>query len=127
MKKIKQANFRNEYPLINPGNIIIPREIEVPIYLILHELKQCMIYETLNRIASIESYFEDHLDRLILASLRMWDGKDETYAVYYKLIDQYSKPINSDHSVLLRRAMKIYDGLIEYRDKMGIKSRKVRF
>lgn len=127
MKKIRHKNSRNEYPLINPGNIEIPKDIEVPIFLILHELKQCMVYETLNRIASIESYFEAHLDRLILASIRMWDGKDETYAVYYKLIEKHSKPINSDHSVLLRRALKIYNGLVEYRDKMGIKSRRVRF
>jgi hypothetical protein len=127
MKNSKQITSRNEHPLINPGKIKIPKEIEVPIYLILHELKQCMIYETINRIASIECYFESHLDRLILASLRMWDGKDETYAVYYKLVDKYSKPINCDHNVLLRRAMKIYDGLVEYRDKMRIKSRKVRF
>jgi hypothetical protein len=127
MKNSKQITSRNVYPLINPGKIKIPKEIEVPIFLIHHELKLLMIYQALNPIATIDCYFESHLDRLILASLKMWDGKDETYAVYYKAMDKYSKVINSDHNVLIGRALKIYNTLTDYRDKKKIKSRKVRF
>jgi hypothetical protein len=127
MKNSKQITSRNVYPLINPGKIKIPKEIEVPIFLIHHELKLLMIYQTLNPIATIDCYFESHLDRLILASLKMWDGKDETYAVYYKVMDKYSKVINSDHNVLIGRSLKIYNTLTDYRDKKKIRSRKVRF
>src|SRR5688572_28379470 len=107
MRKVKIPTNRGRYPLINQGKVKVPKEIEVSIFLIRHELKLRMIYQALESIGSVDCYFESHLDRLIMASLQMWDGKDETYEVYFALMDKWTKDINSDPDVITRRALKI--------------------
>jgi hypothetical protein len=107
---------RRRYSLINPGKVNVPRDIEVPIFLIVHELKSRMVYETLRPIATIDCYLESHLDRLILKTLRMWDHKDETWDFYLDLMDKSSKDLSTDSTVIIRRALRIYKSLITFRD-----------
>lgn len=109
--------YRNRYPLIPSRNVKVPKEIEVAVFLIRHELKSRMAFEALNRIATIDCYLESHLDSLILAILKMCDGKDETYATYADLMDKWAKDINTDPDVITRRALKIYNSLVKARDK----------
>ncbi len=119
---MKKSVIRTQrYPLITPGKVKIPKQIEVPIFLIRHELKLRMVYQAIESIATVDCYFESHLDSLILASLKMWDAKDETYKVYFRLMDKWTKNINSDPDVITRRAITIYHALIKLRDR--VKSR----
>jgi hypothetical protein len=64
-----------------------------------------------------DCYLESHLNRLILASLKMWDGKDETYIAYYTIMNKWAKDISSDLEVIKRRAIKICNYLVHVRDK----------
>jgi hypothetical protein len=79
-------NYKHNFRLVRSKNIKIPKEIEVPVFLIRHELQSRMLFKHLQIIGFQECYFENFLDRLILASLRMWDGTDETYKVYDDLM-----------------------------------------
>jgi hypothetical protein len=114
--KLSKASRRRRYPLLNPGKVNVPRNIEVAIFLIVHELKSRMVYEALSQIATIDCYLESHLDRLILKTLRMWDGTDETYNYYFALMDKWSREVNTDNDVITRRALKIHGALISFRD-----------
>ena len=110
-------NFHHGYGLIRPKEGKVPKEIEIPIYLIRHELQSRMLFRHLQVIGLTECYFETFLDALILASLRMWDGTDETYNLYYQLIEKGSHDITFNHKVITRRALKIYAALIKARDR----------
>lgn len=116
MKKEQSLGRRRRRSLINPGKVTVPTKMQVPIFLIIHELKVRMIYESFRPIATIDCYLQTHLDRLILKTMKMWDGKDKTYEFYFDLMDKWTKPINSDPEVITRRALKIYHALIRMRD-----------
>ena len=109
-------NFRHGHGLVRSPRIKIPKEIQVPIFLIRHELQNRMFYKHLQEIGLEGCYFETFLDRLILASLRMWDGTDATFKIYFDLMEKWSKDINADEDVITRRALKIYAALIKARD-----------
>lgn len=121
MRKVKIPLNKSQFPLVNPGKVDVPRKIEVPIFLIRHELKLRMVYQTLETIATVDCYFESHLDRLILASLQMWDTTDETYEFYFSLMNKWTKEVDSDPDVITRRALKIYNALMKYRDSKKAK------
>ncbi|MBK7652176.1 MAG: hypothetical protein IPJ20_17700 [Flammeovirgaceae bacterium] len=74
-------------------------------------------------LASRICYFENFLDRLILASLKMWDGTDETFKVYFDLMQKWSDNVSANDDVITRRALKIYAALIKARDRKAIKSK----
>jgi hypothetical protein len=114
--KTSMISKRRRYPLINNGKVNVPDNIQVPIFLIVHELKSRMIYEALTPVFTIDCYLESHLDRLILKTLKMWDGRDETYEFYFKLMDKWSKDVSTDSDVIIRRALKIYGALTNFRD-----------
>src|SRR5690606_12103528 len=97
-------NFRHNYGLVRSSRVKVPKEIQVPIFLIRHELQNRMFYKHLQEIGLEGCYFESFLDRLILASLRMWDGTDATFKIYFDLMEKWSKDINADEDVITRRA-----------------------
>lgn len=109
-------NYELQYSLIFPSKVKVPKEIEVPVFLIRHELQTRMLYKHLHAIGFQGCYFENFLDRLILASLRMRDGTDETYKVYFDLMEKWTDNINPDDDVITRRALKVYAALIKVRD-----------
>lgn len=115
-------NFRHNHELVRSPRIKIPREIQVPVFLIRHELQSRMFYKHLQEIGLEGCYFESFLDRLILASLHMWDGTDATYKIYFDLMDKWSNDINADEDVITRRALKVYAALVKTRE--GIKGVK---
>lgn len=114
-------NFRHGLRLVRSPKIKIPKEIEVPVFLIRHELQSRMLFKHFQMIGFQECDFETFLDRLILASLRMWDGTDKTFKIYFDLMEKWSDDINADDDVITRRALKVYSSLIAARDKKGIK------
>jgi hypothetical protein len=79
-----------------------------------------MLFQHLQIIGFQDCYFETFLDRLILASLRMWDGTDETYKMYSDLMDKWTDDINPKDDVITKRALKIYAALIKARDGRNI-------
>lgn len=116
MKK-KTLAQRLRYRLFNPGTLAIPRKAEVPIFLIIHELKLHLIYRAIEPVATLDIYMEMGLHRLILKQVNLLDGEDETYEFYFGLIDKWTADFNSDPYVLTKRALKIYNTLIEERDQ----------
>lgn len=116
-------NFRHNHELVRSPRIKIPREIQVPVFLIRHELQSRMFYKHLQEIGLEGCYFESFLDRLILASMHMWDGTDATYKIYFDLMDKWSNDINADEDVITRRALKVYAALVKAREnRKGIKA-----
>lgn len=113
-------NFCHNHELVRSSRIKVPREIQVPVFLIRHELQNRMFYKHLQEIGLEGCYFESFLDRLILASLQMWDGTDATYKTYFDLMDKWSNDINADEDVITRRALKIYAALVKARESKKI-------
>lgn len=105
------------YSLLNPGKVTVPAEIEVPIFLIRNELMSRMLFRGFYVLGLYDCYFQSHLDRLILASLGMWDGTDETYKVYFDIMEKWSMNINPDSDEITRRSLKIYFALVKERDR----------
>lgn len=108
-------NHPSGYSLLGRTKVKVPREMEVPIFLIRHELKSRMFFNVLSEVGFTDSYFEAYLDSLILASVRLRDGSDETFKVYTDLMEKWSGDINADEDVIIRRAIKIYNALVKYR------------
>lgn len=111
-------NHPKGFSLLRPSKVKVPREIEVPIFLIRNELQSRMLFNALSEIGFTDCYFETYLYPLILASLRLRDGSDETFRVYTELMEKWSKDINPNEDVILRRALKIYNALVKYRIDM---------
>lgn len=115
MKK-KTPLHRLRYGLFNSGSVAIPKKAEMPIYLIIHELKLHMIYRAIQPVATLDIYMEMGLHKLILKQLKLLDGKDETYEFYFALLDKWTGDFNSNPTVVIKRALKIYNTLIKVRD-----------
>jgi hypothetical protein len=117
-------NFVHRFRFIRPGKFDVPKNIEIPVLLIRHELQNRMLHKHLQVIGLDGCYLENFLDHLILASLRMWDATDETNKILYDLIEKWSDDVNPDDDVITKRALKIYYALVKARDERGITLRK---
>lgn len=113
-------NFRHRFRFIRPGKFDVPKDIEIPVLLIRHELQNRMLYKHLQRIGLDGCYFENFLDHLIMASLRMWDATDETNKILFDLIEKWTDDVNPDDDEITKRALKICRALIRARDQRGI-------
>jgi len=119
-------NFLHRFRFIRPGKFDVPKDIEIPVLLIRHELQNRMFYKHLQRIGLDGCYFENFLDHLIMASLRMWDATDETNKIFFDLIEKWSDDINPDDDEITKRALKICHALIKARDQRGITPRALK-
>lgn len=113
------------FPLNSPYGLLhsrveIPREIQVPVALIYHELMNRMLFGHL-QVIEMSCDLEHFLDNLILASLNMHDGSDETFKLYLDIMDHWAEQVTCDKEVIARRAIKIYYALIKARDKRKAK------
>ena len=111
-------NHPKGFSLLGLTKVKVRREIEVPVFLIRNELQSRMLFNALSDIGFTDCYFETHLHPLILASLRLRDGSDETFRVYTELMEKWSKDINPETDVIIRRSIKIYNALVQYRIDM---------
>jgi hypothetical protein len=110
--------FDHGYRLLRSPNIPVPHEIEIPILLISYELQNRMLFNHLAAVG-LEGCWLEHragMDHLILASLHLWDGRDETNNRYLKLMDEESEEVTMDDDVIIRRAIRIYDSLAKVRN-----------
>lgn len=113
-------NFIHRFRFIRPGKVDVPKDIEIPVFLIRHELQNRMLHKHLQVIGLDGCYLENFLDHLILASLKMWDATDKTNKIFYDLIEKWSEDVNPDDDVITKRALKIYYALVKARDDNDI-------
>lgn len=102
----------NKYPLVT-----LPQAVQVAFFLIQQELKCRKLFDHLNEVGMGDSYFQPHLDKLILAQVGLDDGKDETLNFYVKLIDKHSRKIKGNNESVMKQAMKVYVALMTERNR----------
>lgn len=91
------------YPLVR-----LPSRAELALSLIREELKSRKLFHALHRAGIDDCYFLPHLDSLILRSLGMNDGTDETLSRYFAIIEKRSKKIQADQESVMKQALKVY-------------------
>lgn len=102
------------YPLIK-----LPRKVQFILYLISEELKSRKFFRTLQELGLDNSYFQPHLDSLILRSLDINEDSDETFDAYYEIIERRSRKIKADNHSIMKQALKTYHELLEVRKKLS--------
>lgn len=106
------------FPLIK-----LPADAQVALYLIREELKSRKLFHALHEVGLDDCYFQPHLDSLILHSINMDDGTDETFNRYDAIIERRSKKIEAGHNSIMKQALKVYNELMAEKKKMAGKSK----
>jgi hypothetical protein len=94
------------FPLVK-----LPYEVQFSLYLIKEELKSRKLFHALHEVGLDDCYFQPHLDSLILRSVGLDDGTDETFSVYENIIEKRSKKIKADYDSITKQAFKAYQEL----------------
>ena len=98
-------------------NPLLTKDKNLALHLIREELKIRKFFNSLREIGLEDCYFEPDLGFLILKSLGLNDGKDETYYYFSGLMDIHSKKISADQESIRKQAEKVYQQLVN-RKKM---------
>lgn len=104
------------YPLVK-----LPPDTQITLYLIKEELKSRKLFHALHEAGLDDCYFQPHLDTLILRSVDMDDGTDETFGMYYNIIDKRSKKIEADNDSIMKQVLKVYMELMEVKKQLKAK------
>ena len=104
------------YPLVK-----LPSETQIALYLIKEELKSRKLFHALHEAGFDDCYFQPHLDTLILRSIDMDDGTDETFGLYFDIIEKRSKKIEADNDSIMKQALKVYMELMEVKKQLKAK------
>ncbi len=91
------------YPLTR-----LPSKVQVSLYLIREELKSRKLFQALHKVGLDDCYFQPHLDSLILRTVGLDDGTDETFGIYDEIIERRSKKIEADRDSITKQAFKAY-------------------
>lgn len=91
------------YPLVK-----LPSDTQIALFLIKEELKTRKLFQALHDAGLDDCYYQPHLDTLILQSVGVYDGTDETFELYTEIMDRRSKKIDMDHELIVKQAMKVY-------------------
>jgi hypothetical protein len=86
----------------------LPYEIDYCLYLIREELKSRRFFEGLHSVGIEDIYLQPHLDKLILSTVGLDDGSDETAEFYFKIMEKRSKKIEADNDSIMKQAMQVY-------------------
>jgi hypothetical protein len=98
-------NFR--FPLIK-----LPTNVQESLYLIREELKSRKLFHALHEVGLDDCYFQPHLDSLILRSVGLDDGTDETFMIYHTIVERRSRKIEADYDSIMKQALKVYNELL---------------
>jgi len=109
---------------INHPLVRIPDDIQTSIYLIKEELKSRKLFHALHEVGIDDCYFQPHLDILIMESMGLRDGTDETFRIYDEIMDRRSKKIEADHDSIMKQAMKVYHELLNVKEKLNSKGKE---
>lgn len=102
----------------------LPIRAENALYLIKEELKSRKLFHALHEVGIDDCYFQPHLDILIMESMGLRDGTDETFRIYDAIMDRRSKKIEADHDSIMKQAMKVYHELLNEREKLNSKRKE---
>lgn len=97
----------------------LPAEVQYSLYLIREELKSRKLFRALQNVGLDGSYFQPHLDTLILRSLDMDEDSDEVFDAYYEIMERRSKKINADNDIIMKQALKAYHELKNEKKKLA--------
>jgi hypothetical protein len=95
------------FPLVK-----LPVEVQESLYLIKEELKSRKLFHALHEVGLDDCFFQPHLDSLILRSIGLDDGTDETFMTYYTIVERRSRKIEADNDSIMKQALKVYNELI---------------
>jgi hypothetical protein len=95
------------FPLVK-----LPAKVQQSLYLIKEELKSRKLFHALHEIGLDDCYFQPHLDSLILRSVGLDDGSDETFMTYHTIVERRSRKIEADNDSIMKQALKVYNELI---------------
>lgn len=109
---------QSRFPLIK-----LPEEVQIPLFLIKEELKSRKLFHALHEVGLDDCYFQPHLDSLILRTIGMDDGKDETFGIYTCIMEKRSKKIEADYNSIMKQALKAYMELINEKKKRMAKEK----
>lgn len=90
----------------------LPYNIDLCLYLIKEQLKTLKFFDGLQKIGVEDCSYQPHLHKLILESVGLEDGMDETYDFYFKVMEKRSKKIQSDNDSIMTQAFKAYVELV---------------
>lgn len=88
---------------------------QVALCLIKEELKSRKFFNTLRSLGLDNSYYQPHLDELILSYVGLNDELDETFDFYYSVMEKYSASINKDEKSMMGEAVEVYIELMGLR------------
>jgi len=91
----------------------LPVNVDLALALIREELKIRKFFNTLREVGVEDCYFQPDLGALILKSLGLDDGTDETLYHYSDLMDVHSKKITADLESIQTQALKVYRNLVK--------------
>jgi len=94
-------------------NSKISPEKDFTLHLIREELKTRKFFNTLREAGIEDCYLQPDLGTLILKSIGLNDGKDETFYYYSDLMDQHAKKITADARSIKKQAVKVYKALVK--------------
>jgi hypothetical protein len=95
----------------------LPQKVDYCLFLIKEELKSRRFFEGLHRVGLDDVYLQSHLDKLILKSVGLDDGTDETSEFYFRIMERRSKKIEADYDSIVTQALKVYMELISERKR----------
>ena len=104
--------MNTQFPLVR-----LPQKVDYCLFLIKEELKSRRFFEGLHSVGLDDVYLQPHLDRLILKSVGLDDGTDETGEFYYKIMERRSKKIDADNDSIVTQALKVYIELVTERKR----------
>jgi hypothetical protein len=108
----------SRYPLVR-----LSSKAQNTLYLIREELKSRRLFQALHEVGLDDCYFQPHLDSLILRSIGLDDGTDDTFSVYENIIEKRSKKIKADYDSITKQAFKAYQELKNEKKKRSAKKK----
>jgi len=101
----------------------LPFKAQVALYLIKEELKSRRVFNALHAAGFGECAFQPRLDSLILKTLGLYDGKDETFALYDSILEKRCRKIKPGNDSVTRQAFKAYQELKSKKKKRSAKNK----
>lgn len=100
----------------------LPPTVNLTLYLIREELKSHKFFNILGKAGIEDIYYKPRLGKAILMTMEMDDGRDETFELYYALIEKRAQKIEMDLEIIKQQAAAMFlELLIEKRKRQNVK------
>jgi hypothetical protein len=109
---------KSRFPLVK-----LPSDTQLSLYLIKEELKSRRLFHGFHEVGLDDCYFQPHLDSLILHSINMDDGTDETFAMYNDIMEKRSRKIEAANESIMKQALKAYHELLNAKQELQRKTK----